>query len=62
MVEKLFTVEEAAKLFSVKPLTIRQWLREKKLRGVKAPGGHFWRIPESAIDELANQKYGDSNA
>lgn len=49
--EILYTVPEAAKLLSIAPKTLTDWLRAGKIRGVKA--GRSWRIPESAIDDVA---------
>jgi len=49
--EKLYTVEEAAGTLSISPLTLTKWLRTGKIRGVKL--GRVWRIPESALEELA---------
>ena len=49
--EFLYTVPEAAKLLSIAPKTLTDWLRAGKIRGVKV--GRSWRIPESAIDDVA---------
>jgi acetyl-CoA synthetase len=49
--EILYTVPEAAKLLSIAPKTLTDWLRAGKIRGVKV--GRSWRIPESAIDDIA---------
>ncbi len=51
MQKELLTPEEAARLLKVNPATVRAWLREGKLKGVKLPGG-FWRISEEALQEL----------
>jgi excisionase family DNA binding protein len=50
-VERLYTKEEAAQILSVSPVTLGDWLRAGKIRGVKL--GRVWRIPESALEELA---------
>lgn len=44
---KRFTVEEVAERFSVSPYTVRELLREGKLRGFKIR--NQWRIP---VEEL----------
>jgi acetyl-CoA synthetase len=49
--ERLYTVPEAAGLLSIAPKTLTDWLRAGKIRGVKI--GRAWRVPESAIDEVA---------
>jgi excisionase family DNA binding protein len=43
----LLTVEEAAQQLRVSPDTIRRFLRDKKLRGVRVGGQ--WRIPKDAV-------------
>jgi excisionase family DNA binding protein len=48
MPDDYLTVEEAAAKVKVKPLTIREWLRLGKLRGVKA--GRLWRIRPQDLD------------
>ena len=49
-VATLLTVEEAAQNLRVSPDTIRRFLRNKKLRGVRVGGQ--WRIPTDAVQEL----------
>ena len=51
--ETLHTVHEAAELLSIAPKTLLDWLRAGKVRGVKL--GRSWRVPESAIEELAQK-------
>jgi len=46
--EKLLTPEDTAKALSVKPETVREWLRTGKLKGVKM--GRLWRIRESDLE------------
>jgi excisionase family DNA binding protein len=57
--ERYLKVSEVAEMFSVQPATIREWLSEGRLRGIKIGNGHYWRIPLSAAKELANTKYGE---
>lgn len=49
MSEKMLTPENAAERLQVKPSTIRKWLRNGTLKGVKI--GMLWRISESTIEE-----------
>jgi len=51
--EQVLTVEEAAERIRTTPQTVRRWLRDGKLRGVR-PGGTKlgWRIPESEVQKL----------
>ena len=49
--EKMYSVEQAAEILGISPLTMAKWLRAGKIRGVKM--GRLWRIPESSLDEAA---------
>lgn len=49
--ERMFSPEETATMIGVSVYTVGVWLRAGKIRGVKL--GRVWRIPESALDELA---------
>ncbi len=46
----LLTPEEVARRLSVNHRTIGNWLREGRLRGVKA--GRLWRIPEWELNRF----------
>lgn len=59
MTDRLLKTRDVAEMFSVTPETIRDWIEQKKLRAVKIGNGHYWRVPESAARELAQQMYGD---
>lgn len=60
--ESFLKVQEVADLLRMNPETIRVWLREGRLRGVR-PGGKRagWRVPESevrrilTVDEATNR-------
>jgi excisionase family DNA binding protein len=49
---EFLTPAQAARVFQVREITIRLWLRRKLLRGVRI--GHSWRIPRAAIEEFKN--------
>lgn len=49
-----FTAEEAAKALRVHPKTLKRWLTEGKLKGVRL--GRAWRIPRSEITRLLNSE------
>lgn len=59
MTEKLLKTAQVAEMFSVTQETIRDWINDGKLRAVKIGNGHYWRVPESAVRELAETMYGD---
>jgi len=46
--EKLLTPEEVADRLAVSPKSIREWLRQGKLKGVRA--GRLWRIRERDLE------------
>jgi excisionase family DNA binding protein len=51
--EPMLTVEEVAKRIRTSEATVRRWLREKKLRGVRPGGTRLgWRIPASEVERL----------
>jgi excisionase family DNA binding protein len=46
--ERLLTPEEAARILAVSPKSVREWLRQGKLKGVKV--GRLWRIRERDLE------------
>jgi len=48
MAERLLTLEEVAERLAVAPKTIRGWLREGKLKGLKV--GKLWRVREQDLE------------
>ena len=49
-----FTVGEVAKKLRVWPETVRMWLQEGSLVGVKLPGGQ-WRIRPEDVDSMLSR-------
>ena len=52
-IERLLTVPEVAQRVRVSPATVRDWLRQGKLKGTR-PGGTKvgWRVAEAEIDRF----------
>jgi excisionase family DNA binding protein len=50
--EPPFTVEEVAKRFSLHPVTVRRWIREKRLKCIHI--GRAVRIPVQEVIALQN--------
>ena len=50
MPDACLTPEEVAARLKVLPKTVRKWLREGQLPGVKV--GRQWRVAESTLDRL----------
>ena len=49
--DRMLTTEEVSARLGVNPKTIRQWLREGKLKGVKT-GPRLWRIRERDLERF----------
>ena len=48
--ERLLTVREVAEHLQATEESVRRWLREGRLRGVRPGGTRLgWRVPESAL-------------
>ena len=48
--ERLLRLTTAANRLSIRPRTVKEWIRIGRLRGVKLDNGH-WRVPETEIDK-----------
>ena len=48
--DKIYSVEEAAVILGISPLTLKKWLRQgKKITGSKV--GRLWRVTEKDIQD-----------
>jgi len=56
---ELMKVSEVARMFGVTPYTIRQWIKDEKVHGVKIGKGHYWRITTKSVKQLAQDLYGE---
>lgn len=52
----LYTTQQVAELCAVTPETIRNWLNEHKLKGIRLD--NVWRIKRSDLLEFLNERYG----
>jgi excisionase family DNA binding protein len=52
--DRLYTVEEGTKILSIHPDTLRLWLRNGRIKGVKL--GRVWRITEREFEALTKNK------
>jgi excisionase family DNA binding protein len=50
--DKLLTVSEVAEQLSVTEETIRRWLRDGKLEGVRLSRRAGWRIRQASVDAM----------
>ena len=60
MTDKYLNPETVAKMLDVSPTTVRAWLRNGALRGLKLGGGKLWRIKESDVEEFLYKSQGNS--
>ena len=49
---RLYNVDDAAELLSVKPATLREWLRAGKVKAIKL--GSAWKISDNELRRLIN--------
>lgn len=57
-VEKGYNLNEVAEFLGLKVRTVRQWVKDKKIKATKIPDSHRWIVMESEIRRLQN---GDKN-
>jgi excisionase family DNA binding protein len=51
--DALLTVRQFADRLHMHPATVRIWLRDGKIRGMRLPADKLgWRIPESEVDRV----------
>lgn len=51
---RLYNVDDAAKMLSVKPATLRDWLRAGKVKAIKL--GSAWKITDTELRRLINSE------
>ena len=56
--EQLLTAAEISDQLQVLPVTVREWLRKGKLKGVRLPGGD-WRIRPKDVEAMLQAGTGD---
>ena len=56
--DRLLSVAEVATLLSVTEPTIREWIKDGKLKAHRA-GARFWRIRQSEVDRMLSQQSSD---
>lgn len=51
-----YSVETIAEMFDVEPYTVRNWIRQDKLKAIKVLGR--WRVRKSEVVRLVNDEHG----
>ena len=59
--DRLLSVADVAQLLSVTEPTVREWIKDGKLKAHRA-GARFWRIPQSEVDRMLSRQPGDRPA
>ena len=54
--EALYTVEDIARIFSVHPETVRNWIKSGELGGLKLGGAAGYRISESDLQAFLKKR------
>lgn len=55
--EPMYSTGKVASMLDVSPYTVREWIRDGKLKAVKW-GGQHWRVPKSSLLDFLNQRHG----
>ena len=55
VVERMYNVRDTALLLGVKVRTVRQWIKDNRINGIKIAGSNRWSVSESEIDRVQNQ-------
>jgi len=56
--KRYFTTGEVARLLGVSAFAVWTWIRNKKIRAIKTPGGHY-RIPREELERLLSEIDGE---
>lgn len=51
---KMYNIRQASNLLGIKVRTVREWIRNGKLKAGKYDVSNRWFIPESEIERLTN--------
>lgn len=52
--ERMYNIRDTALLLGVKVRTVRQWIKDNRINGVKIAGSNRWSVSESEIDRVQN--------
>lgn len=53
--DRLLSVADVSRLLSVTEPTVREWIKEGKLKAHRA-GARFWRIRQSEVDRMLSEQ------
>ena len=55
--ERWYTLRDASELLGIKVRTLREWLKQGKVKAVKYPNGKNWYIREKDLMRLRGERY-----
>lgn len=55
MIEKNYSIKQAAKLLGIQVRTVREWLRKGMIKAKKYEGCPMWFISESEIEKIQKE-------
>ena len=55
ILERMYNIRDTALLLGVKARTVRQWIKDNRINGIKIAGSNRWSVSESEIDRVQNQ-------
>lgn len=56
-----YTIRQAAGILRMSVRTVREWIRNGKLKAYKYPGSNMWRIPVEEITRLTGREMRNDN-
>ena len=56
VVERMYNIRDTALLLGVKVRTVRQWIKDNRINGIKIAGSNRWSVSESEINRDQKNK------
>jgi excisionase family DNA binding protein len=56
---RFYTVEDVARLLSVHPETVRNWIKSGQLKAIRLGGAAGYRITEEAFEQFLRERQDD---
>ena len=56
VVERMYNIRDTALLLGVKVRTVRQWIKDNRINGIKIAGSNRWSVSESEINRVQKNK------
>lgn len=58
--ESFYTVEDVARMLSVHPETVRNWIKSGQLKAIRLGGAAGYRITQGALDQFLRDRQDDA--